>query len=156
MNAADGIADWLRALLGVERFDGHAAFLYDGRIPLSIDLVDGNEGNGTLLLQARVGSVPPAGREGFYAGLLGANHPSGGLRGCALALDAAQENAVLWYQHPASALDIGRFQDILTGFLTQADGLEQQITRGGIGDEQGADDERQAREERLRAEMFRA
>ncbi len=37
MNPIDLIGGWLRTMLGVDRFEGHSAFLYDGRIGLSVD-----------------------------------------------------------------------------------------------------------------------
>ncbi|MCP3881565.1 MAG: type III secretion system chaperone [Sulfitobacter sp.] len=129
MNPIDLIGGWLRTMLGVERFEGHSAFLYDGRIELSVDLVDGDE---TILLQALAGPVPDTGREAFYEGLLAASHPSNGLRGCALSVDEARDNVVIWYQYPVSALEIDRFQDILTGFVGQADTLTERL-RSGVG-----------------------
>jgi len=148
MSSVDQIADWLRTMLDVQRFEGHTAFLFDGRIRLSIDLVDGDE---ALLFQAQVGAVPGSAREAFYEGLLTMSHPCNGLRGCGLSIDAARDNVVLWYQYPVSALDIERFQDILTGFVGQADALAEQLGSGAGADRQLSGDARGARpsEDRL-------
>jgi hypothetical protein len=98
--------------------DGHCQVRIDGAIDLMIEFDADSE---SLLLTARCGPIPAAGREAVLLALLDANYYGAGSGGATLATNSSAGDVYLQFRESTSQLDQARLEALLKAVILNAE-----------------------------------